>query len=74
MASTPISKYDLLCLVRDALDLNIEIGPDDEFVCDRSLNGSAFIARTGISIPSWREMIEALRDDPTPYEEWRRQA
>ena len=67
----PISKFDLLSLVREVYGLRVEIEPDETFVCDRSLDGSRFRAETGISAPSWPEMIAAMRDDPTPYEEIR---
>jgi dTDP-4-dehydrorhamnose reductase len=72
LAAEPISKFDLLTLVKQTYGLPIEIEPDEAFVCDRSLNGSRFNAATGFQAPSWREMIEQMRDDPTPYEEIRR--
>ena len=71
-AAEPINKYDLLTLVRDAYGLDIEIERDETFVCDRSLDASRFRAETGLTPPSWPEMIAGLRDDETPYEEFRR--
>jgi len=71
VAAEPITKYDLLSLVRDVYGLAIQIEPEDEFVCDRTLNGSRFSETTGIAAPSWREMIEQMHADPTPYEEFR---
>jgi dTDP-4-dehydrorhamnose reductase len=72
VAATPISKFDLLTLVKQTYGLPIEIEPDEEFLCDRSLNGSRFNAATGYLAPSWREMIEQMHDDSTPYDEIRR--
>ena len=72
VASEPISKCDLLCLARDALRVDVEIVPDDEVIYDRSLDGSAFRRATRYIAPSWREMLQALREDPTPYDEWRK--
>lgn len=72
MASEPISKYALLNLVRDAINLSVDIIPDDTFVCDRSLDGSRLHAKTGIAAPSWPVMIERLFKDPTPYEQFRK--
>jgi dTDP-4-dehydrorhamnose reductase len=71
VASEPISKFDLLTLVKQTYGLAIEIEPDDTFVCDRSLNGSRFLEATGIEVPSWPEMIGRMRADPTPYDEIR---
>jgi len=72
VASEPISKHDLLTLVKGACDLDIAIEPDDTFHCDRSLDGSRFAAATGISIPAWPAMVAELCNDSTPYAELRR--
>jgi dTDP-4-dehydrorhamnose reductase len=72
VASQPISKHDLLTLLKGAYDLDVEIEPYDEFHCDRSLDGSRFAAATGIEIPEWSAMVAAMADDSTPYEEIRR--
>ena len=47
VASEPISKFGLL-------------EPNDEFVCDRSLNADRFNAATGYTPPSWEAMIGEL--------------
>jgi dTDP-4-dehydrorhamnose reductase len=73
VAAEPITKFDLLTLVKQTYGLATKIEPDDTFVCDRSLNGTRFRETTGIQPPSWTEMIEELRADPTPYEEIRKQ-
>jgi len=67
VASSPIDKYNLLVQVRDRFGLEIEIEPDESVAIDRSLDPSRFIARTGITIPTWPAMIEQLYLDPTPY-------
>jgi len=67
VASTPISKYDLLKKIITRFNLNITITPNDSIICNRSLNGSLFKKETGISIPSWDEMIDQLYNDKTPY-------
>ena len=72
VASEPISKFDLLTLVKQTYGLAIEIEPENDFVCDRSLDSTRFRAATGIQPPSWPEMIERMRDDLTPYDEIRR--
>lgn len=72
VAADPINKFDLLSLVKKAYGLNIEIEPDESFVCDRSLDASRFRAATGFTPQSWPEMIEQMRQDDTPYEQFRR--
>ncbi|HXZ13274.1 MAG TPA: SDR family oxidoreductase [Candidatus Sulfotelmatobacter sp.] len=74
LAGPAISKFDLLHLFRDAYGLDIEIIPDDSFFCDRRLDGSRFEKDTGLISPPWPEMIHALANDTTPYEEWRARA
>jgi dTDP-4-dehydrorhamnose reductase len=71
VASQTISKFDLLCLLREAYELDIEIVPDDKFVYDRSLSADKFEAATGYICPPWRELVSQLANDDTPYEEWR---
>jgi dTDP-4-dehydrorhamnose reductase len=68
VASRPVSKYDLLGLLRAAYRLNIEIEPDDGEVCDRSMLGARFIEATGFLCPDWPELVRRLASDPTPYE------
>ncbi len=43
VAAEPINKFDLLRLVRDAFRVQIDIRPDDELSCDRSLCGADFV-------------------------------
>jgi dTDP-4-dehydrorhamnose reductase len=74
VASEPISKFDLLTLVKQTYGLAIEIEPDESFICDRSLNGKRFRDATGIEAPSWPAMIEQMRTDATPYEKIRTHA
>ena len=68
VASEPISKFDLLMLVKQTYGLEIQIEPDASVVCDRSLDGSHFRDATAIQSPPWPEMIENMRDDPTLYD------
>jgi len=71
VSSDPISKYDLLCLLRDAYRVQIEIEPYPDVCIDRSLNSGRFRAMTNFIPPSWPEMIQEMAKDPTPYDEWR---
>ena len=60
VASEPISKFDLLQLCREKLGWEGIIEPNDEFVCDRSLNGDRFNEATGYKPPGWQTMISEL--------------
>jgi len=63
IASSPINKYDLLIGLRKHLgrkDINIQ--PHDDFICDRSLNASMFMKKTGYIVPSWSSMLEELAE------------
>lgn len=71
VASSPISKHELLVKIRDAMKLDIEIEPYEDPPCDRGLDASRFVQATGYRIPPWDEMIAALAADPTPYDEWK---
>jgi dTDP-4-dehydrorhamnose reductase len=70
VASEPISKYELLCLLREAYALDIGIDPVDGEAVDRSMDGSKFCEMTGYKCPPWAALVQQLAEDPTPYEEW----
>jgi dTDP-4-dehydrorhamnose reductase len=72
VAADAINKFDLLSLVSNVYGLDVEIEPDESFVCDRSLDASRFRAAIGFAPPSWREMIEQMQQDETPYNKFRR--
>lgn len=60
VSSAPISKYDLLLRIRNRLGLAIEIKPEDDFRCDRSLNSTRFRAAFNYQPPTWDAMIDEL--------------
>ncbi len=51
VSSGPISKFDLLSLIRDVYGVKVEIEPDETFVCDRSLDCTRFREATGFVAP-----------------------
>lgn len=67
VASNPISKFDLLNLIKDKFGLNIEIEPSDQLDCNRSLNGELFRKLTGFKTPEWDELVTRMRDDQASY-------
>lgn len=60
VSSAPISKLELLMLIREKMELDIEIIPEDEFNCNRSLDSSKFRKEFDYSPPSWKRMIDEL--------------
>ncbi len=71
VSSEPIDKYSLLCLIRDAFGIQVEIERDSEVQVDRSLDSTRFRNETQFKPPSWQEMIKQMAEDPTPYDKWR---
>ena len=63
VSSEPISKFDLLTMIRDALGLPVRIDPDDEIRVDRSLDSSRFREVLGYRPPAWKAMVEELVQD-----------
>ncbi len=71
VSSEPISKYELLCLLRDSFQISIEIEPFPDIRANLCLDSSRFRAAIGFEPLPWHEMVRAFVTDPTPYEEWR---
>jgi dTDP-4-dehydrorhamnose reductase len=67
VSAEPISKFDLLTLIKQTYGLDIEIAADESFVCDRSLDSSRFAAATGFQRPAWPDMIAEMHNDSTSY-------
>jgi dTDP-4-dehydrorhamnose reductase len=55
-------------LAKKSFKKDIEILPDTDFFCDRSLNSSRFREVTGYQPPSWPEMIEEMALNSNFYE------
>ncbi|MGQ9682053.1 MAG: dTDP-4-dehydrorhamnose reductase family protein [Anaerolineae bacterium] len=72
VSADPISKHQLLVLLREAFSLPIEVQETDGPWIDRSLDSTRFRTATGFAPRCWPKMIERLAQDPTPYDLWRR--
>lgn len=58
---SPITKYELLCSLNRRLgDRGVTVVPDGAFVCDRSLDGSAFNREFSYLPLSWDAMLDEL--------------
>jgi dTDP-4-dehydrorhamnose reductase len=68
VAARPISKHDLLGLVKEAYGLSTMIVPDESFYCDRRLDGNRFSHATQWHPPDWPTMIADMRQDPLAYD------
>ncbi|MCM2264346.1 MAG: SDR family oxidoreductase [Desulfuromonadales bacterium] len=66
VSSEPINKYELLLLFRDKFGKEIDIVPDAEFKCDRSLDSRRFRQVFDYAPPSWEAMIEELAGERQP--------
>lgn len=62
VSAAPINKYDLLSLVANLYSKDIEITKENDFVIDRSLDSSRFMAATGFMPAAWPELIMSMRD------------
>ena len=60
VASKPVSKFELLVAIRDALGLETRIAPYSDFRCDRSLDTAKFARDSGYLAPGWAEMVAEL--------------
>jgi dTDP-4-dehydrorhamnose reductase len=65
VSSEPISKFDLLGLVKKRLGLAIDVVPYDDFVCDRSLDSTKFRSEFGYKPPEWPTMVDELAQQLT---------
>jgi dTDP-4-dehydrorhamnose reductase len=60
IASDPISKYDLLMLLKRKMRLPVEIIPDADLESDLSLDSEKFRSETSYDPPSWDAMVDEL--------------
>jgi len=60
VSSDPISKLDLLTLIKKEMGLGIEIIPTEEPRLDRSLDSTRFRKEFNYTPPTWEEMIREL--------------
>jgi dTDP-4-dehydrorhamnose reductase len=71
VSSDPISKYDLLMLARAAYRKDIEILPEQDFFCDRSLDSTRFRQITGYQPPAWQDMMAEMASHASFYNQLR---
>ena len=60
VSSNPVSKYDLLNIIKDEYGKDIVVKPYDNFVLDRSMSSDRFRKLTGYIPPTWEKMIREM--------------
>lgn len=63
VSADPITKYELLQLIKTTYQRDTVIIPDDSFVIDRSLNSDLFRKITGYRPSPWPVLVEAMYQD-----------
>lgn len=63
----PISKYELLCLVREIYNKQLVIQKNNDFILDRSLDSALFCNVTNFQPECWEKLIEKMHNE---YEEY----
>ncbi len=63
LSADPISKYDLLSLIRDTYGLSIAIESDSAVQIDRSLNSDELRAIIQYQPPTWVELVRKMYQD-----------
>ena len=60
LSGKPISKYDLLYILKKIYKKKIKIMPDLKIKINRSLNSNLFQKATGYKPPTWNKLIEEM--------------
>lgn len=63
VSADPITKFDLLVMIRNAFGMRVEILPWPDIYIDRSLDSSRFREATGFSPRAWSQMIADMAAD-----------
>lgn len=63
ISSDPISKFDLLMLIKEKMHLDVEIVPDETVRCNRSLDSAKFRKEFNYTPPTWEAMVDELTKD-----------
>lgn len=74
LASEPISKFDLLVLANEILNLNVALAPVAEPRSNKVLRISRYFKDLGIRVPSWREQLQEVAKEASRYERWKADA
>ncbi len=60
VASTPLSKFELLQLIQDKFQLQIQVVEKSDVKSNKTLLSDRFQKATGITVPTWKEQIQTI--------------
>lgn len=60
VSADPISKYDLLQMIKETYQLDVAINPSSSFKIDRSLDCTKFKKKTGYVSKNWEQLVRAM--------------
>ncbi|WP_092335361.1 dTDP-4-dehydrorhamnose reductase family protein [Desulfosporosinus hippei] len=60
VSANPISKFELLKLIKAQYNKNVEIEPNNNVRIDRSLDSTRFRSLTGYNPPSWKDLVHEM--------------
>ncbi|KGK90928.1 dTDP-4-dehydrorhamnose reductase [Desulfosporosinus sp. HMP52] len=60
VSANPISKYELLKLIKAQYNKNVEVESDNKVQIDRSLDSTRFRSLTGYNPPSWKDLVHEM--------------
>lgn len=63
----PSSKYDLLCIAKEAFEIDIKIDSNGDYVHNPTMDGTKLRAEINLKVPSWQEMLRDLALDKVFY-------
>ncbi len=63
----PISKYDLLCIAKEAYKADVTINSDEQYIHLPTLDGSKLRNEINLKVPSWKKMLSELAIDKDFY-------
>ncbi|MCW7482113.1 dTDP-4-dehydrorhamnose reductase family protein [Leptospira kanakyensis] len=67
LAVNPISKFELLTLIKEIYKKEIEVFPSDIFQIDRSLNSERFNRDFIYNPPDWKQLIQEMKEYHDKY-------
>jgi len=71
ISSAPISKFELLVLLKEKTGLDIEIKEYLDSPCNRSLDSTLYRNKTDFEPLSWTQMLDEFAEDALQYQQWR---
>jgi dTDP-4-dehydrorhamnose reductase len=68
LSADPVNKFDLVTLIKNQVNLKVEILPFEDFEIDRSLDSSKFRNKTNFSPLPWKELVKDIFVNDISYQ------